>query len=306
MRSQTKASPYKNTPVVKTQKVGRRERTSRSSSDGGTLRKYLSEIGRVHLLTADDEVRLAKLAEKKDMAAKNELIEANLRLVVSVAKRYSGSGLTLQDLIQEGNLGLIRAVEKFDWRKGFKFSTYATWWIRQAITRAIANQARTIRVPAHMLETIKKVQQMQRDLLQEKGCEPTAEEIAKKVKLTPQRVNKVLEWARETVSLDCPVGGEDGSDLFDMVEDGSMLEPLDEVSELLARDDVQAVLSMLDDRERRVLELRYGLDGNSPMTLGDVGSEFGVTRERVRQIECKTLRKIKRSKQSNCLNGASE
>ncbi len=304
MRSQTKASPHKKTPVVKAKKVGNRKGTPRGVGEGNTLRKYLSEIGLVHLLTAEDEVRLAKLAEKKDMAAKNELIEANLRLVVSVAKRYSGSGLTLQDLIQEGNLGLIRAVEKFDWRKGFKFSTYATWWIRQAITRAIANQARTIRVPAHMLETIKKVQQMQRSLLQKKGCEPTAEEIAKKMKLTPDRVSKVLEWSREAVSLDCPIGGEDGSDLFDLVEDESMIEPLDEVSDLLARDDVQAVLAMLDERERRVLELRYGLDGKAPMTLDDVGSEFGVTRERVRQIECRTLRKIKRSKQSSCLNGA--
>ncbi len=305
MRSQTKAPPNSSTPVVEAQKLGVRENGHRRSGDGDTLRKYLSEIGRVSLLTAEDEVRLAKQAEKKDMAAKNEMIEANLRLVVSVAKRYSGSGMTMQDLIQEGNLGLIRAVEKFDWRKGFKFSTYATWWIRQAITRAIANQARTIRVPAHMLETIKRVQQMQRSLLQEKGCEPTAEEIAKKMKVTPDRVSKVLEWAREAVSLDCPIGGEDGSDLFDLVEDESMIEPLDEVSEMLARDDVQAVLAMLDDRERKVLELRYGLDGKAPMTLDDVGSEFGVTRERVRQIECRTLRKIKRSKQSSCLNGSS-
>lgn len=304
MRQTAKTAQPKVAPAARVSSAGVVGRNGRQSRDGDTLRRYLSEIGRVPLLTAQDEVRLAKLVEKKDMSAKNELVEANLRLVVSIAKRYSRSGLTLQDLIQEGNLGLIRAVEKFDWRKGFKFSTYATWWIRQAITRAIANQARTIRVPAHMLETIKKVKRAQKGLRQENGCEPTVEEIAKQMKLSPKRVNNVLEWARETVSLDSPIGSEDSSDLFDMIEDESSLEPLDQVSELLARDDVQAVLNMLDDRERKVLELRYGLDGQSPMTLDDVGMEFGVTRERVRQIECRTLRKLKRSKQSGCLDGA--
>ena len=302
MRAATK-TPTPGGPTSKNsnKKEGRWANPRQGHADA--LRQYLSEIGSVPLLTASDEVRLAKLAEKKSMAAKNEMVEANLRLVVSIAKRYSGSALKLQDLIQEGNLGLIRAVEKFDWRKGFKFSTYATWWIRQAITRAIANHARTIRVPAHMLETIKKVKQVQRELLQENGREGTVKEIAKKMEFSPRRVSKVLEYARDTVSLDSPIGGEEDSDLFDMVEDESTLGPMDETSRSIETQDIRVALAMLDERERRVIELRYGLYGQAPMTLDDVGTEFGVTRERVRQIESKTLRKIRLSEQSGQLNG---
>ncbi len=303
MRTTTKTSKKVAVPILKKSKKGQERWANPRRGNADTLRQYLSEIGRVPLLTAGDEVRLAKRAEKKDMAAKNELVEANLRLVVSIAKRYSGTALTMQDLIQEGNLGLIRAVEKFDWRKGFKFSTYATWWIRQAITRAIANHARTIRVPAHMLETIKKVKHVQRELLQENGRDPTVMEIADKLEFSPRRISKVLEYARDTVSLDSPIGGEEDSDLFDMVEDESTLGPMDEVSKTIETRDIRVALAMLDERERRVLELRYGLNGQTPMTLDDVGSEFGVTRERVRQIESKTLRKIRISEQSGQLNG---
>ncbi len=256
------------------------------------VRMYLREIGRVPLLTAAEEVSLAKRIERRDMAAKAQLIEANLRLVVSVAKRYVGRGLAFLDLIQEGNLGLIRAVEKFDYRKGYKFSTYATWWIRQAITRAIADQARTIRVPVHMVETINRLSRVQRQLLQDLGREPTVAEIAKELEVTPERVREIQKVAQEPISLETPVGEDEDSELGDLIEDGAIQSPADQVSKLLRREELEAVLSQLTDRERKVLELRFGLRGEEPRTLEEVGQRFGVTRERIRQIEAKTLTKL--------------
>ncbi len=256
------------------------------------VRMYLREIGRVPLLTAAEEVSLAKRIERRDMAAKAQLIEANLRLVVSVAKRYVGRGLAFLDLIQEGNLGLIRAVEKFDYRKGYKFSTYATWWIRQAITRAIADQARTIRVPVHMVETINRLSRVQRQLLQDLGREPTVAEIAKELEVTPERVREIQKVAQEPISLETPVGEDEDSELGDLIEDGAIQSPSDQVSRLLRREELEAVLSQLTDRERKVLELRFGLRGEEPRTLEEVGQRFGVTRERIRQIEAKTLTKL--------------
>jgi len=256
------------------------------------VRMYLREIGRVPLLTAAEEVSLAKRIERRDMAAKAQLIEANLRLVVSVAKRYVGRGLAFLDLIQEGNLGLIRAVEKFDYRKGYKFSTYATWWIRQAITRAIADQARTIRVPVHMVETINRLSRVQRQLLQDLGREPTVAEIAKELEVTPERVREIQKVAQEPISLETPVGEDEDSELGDLIEDGAILSPSDQVSKLLRREELESVLNQLTDRERKVLELRFGLRGEEPRTLEEVGQRFGVTRERIRQIEAKTLTKL--------------
>ena len=256
------------------------------------VRMYLREIGRVPLLTAAEEVSLAKRIERRDMAAKAQLIEANLRLVVSVAKRYVGRGLAFLDLIQEGNLGLIRAVEKFDYRKGYKFSTYATWWIRQAITRAIADQARTIRVPVHMVETINRLSRVQRQLLQDLGREPTVAEIAKELEVTPERVREIQKVAQEPISLETPVGEDEDSELGDLIEDGAIQSPSDQVSKLLRREELESVLSQLTDRERKVLELRFGLRGEEPRTLEEVGQRFGVTRERIRQIEAKTLTKL--------------
>ncbi|HTI32789.1 MAG TPA: RNA polymerase sigma factor RpoD [Miltoncostaea sp.] len=256
------------------------------------VRMYLREIGRVPLLTAAEEVSLAKRIERRDMAAKAQLIEANLRLVVSVAKRYVGRGLAFLDLIQEGNLGLIRAVEKFDYRKGYKFSTYATWWIRQAITRAIADQARTIRVPVHMVETINRLSRVQRQLLQDLGREPTVAEIAKELEVTPERVREIQKVAQEPISLETPVGEDEDSELGDLIEDGAIQSPADQVSKLLRREELESVLSQLTDRERKVLELRFGLRGEEPRTLEEVGQRFGVTRERIRQIEAKTLTKL--------------
>jgi RNA polymerase primary sigma factor len=267
------------------------------------VRSYLKRIGKVRLLTKEDEVRLAKRVEANDMAAKNALIEANLRLVVSIAKRYTGRGLTLLDLIQEGNLGLIRAVEKFDWRRGFKFSTYATWWIRQGITRALADQSRTIRIPVHMVERMNRVGRVRRALLQKNGREPTPEELAKEVEMPIGQVEEILDLGREPVSLETPVGSADGGDsrLADFIEDEAEEAPLEVVSNWLREADLEEALQSLQWRERRVLELRYGLSSGEPMTLEAIGSEVGVTRERVRQIESRTLSKLKNSREAQRL-----
>ncbi len=272
-----------------------------------TVRLYLRTIGRVSLLTREDEVRLAKRIEQNDMSAKNALIEANLRLVVSIAKRYSGRGLTLLDLIQEGNLGLIRAVEKFDWRRGFKFSTYATWWIRQAITRALADQSRTIRIPVHMVERMNRVAKAKRMLLQQHNREPTPEEIGELVEMPAKKVEEILKLGQEPVSLEAPVGGEDGdASLGDFIEDAATDRPLEIVSKRMRDDDLQKVLDSLSLRERRVIELRYGLGDKGPLTLEDIGHEVGVTRERVRQIESKTLAMLKSSGGADRLAGTAD
>jgi RNA polymerase primary sigma factor len=265
-----------------------------------SVRTYLKEIGGVSLLSAKDEVRLAKLIEKGDHDAKNALIEANLRLVVSVAKRYMGRGLNLLDLIQEGNLGLIRAVEKFDYRKGFKFSTYATWWIRQAVSRAIADQARSIRIPVHMVDAINRVTRTQRQLLQDLGRDPTSAEIGKELDLPPHKVDELIKLARETVSLEAPMGDTDAS-LADFIEDDPMTQPEAIAAEKIMREDLAKTLSGLPDRERKIIELRYGLSGREPMTLEQVGHEFGVTRERIRQMEIKTLRRLQAFRMARAL-----
>ncbi|MFA4966099.1 MAG: RNA polymerase sigma factor RpoD [Thermoleophilia bacterium] len=265
------------------------------------VRMYLREIGKVPLLTAEQEVSLARRIERQDMAAKNQLIQANLRLVVSIARRYANRGLTLLDLIQEGNLGLIRAVEKFDYRRGYKFSTYATWWIRQAVSRALADQARTIRVPVHMVETINKLIRVQRQLLQDLGREPTPEEIGADMGITPEKVREVLKISQEPVSLENPVGDEGDSQLGDFIEDESSVSPGDAVSELMQGEDLGRVLALLTARERRVLELRYGLVDGRPHTLEEVGVQFGVTRERIRQIEAKTLAKLRAYREARSL-----
>ena len=257
------------------------------------VRQYLREIGKVSLLDAEEEVELAKRYEKNERRAKDKLTESNLRLVVSIAKKYIGRGLSLLDLIQEGNQGLIRAVEKYDWRKGFKFSTYATWWIRQAITRAIADQARTIRIPVHMVETINKLYRTSRRLMQELGREPTPEEIGEQLELEPDRVREIFKIAQETTSLEAPVGEDKESFLGDFIPDESQPSPVDQASKQLLKDHLYDVLSSLSDREAKVLKLRFGLDGTKQMTLEEVGKVFGVTRERIRQIEAKALRKLK-------------
>ena len=257
------------------------------------VRMYLREIGKVPLLTAEQEVALAKRIERHDMEAKRQLIEANLRLVVSIAKKYVGRGMLFLDLIQEGNLGLIRAVEKFDYRRGYKFSTYATWWIRQAITRAIADQARTIRIPVHMVETINKLIRIQRQLTQDLGREPTAEEIAEEMGTTPEKVHEILKISQEPVSLETPIGEEEDSQLGDFIEDEDATAPVEAVSEIMQKEELNNVLNMLTHRERKVIELRFGLKGEHPRTLEEVGQKFGVTRERIRQIEAKTLAKLK-------------
>ncbi|MER6995138.1 RNA polymerase sigma factor [Streptomyces sp. NPDC000410] len=297
-----------------------------SRADTGTgpssdlFRQYLREIGRIPLLTAVEEVELArrveaglfaeaKLGNTPDLdsqlavdldklvvmgrMAKRRLIEANLRLVVSVAKRYVGRGLTMLDLVQEGNLGLIRAVEKFDYARGYKFSTYATWWIRQAMSRALADQARTIRVPVHVVELINRVVRVQRRMLQERGYEPTAEEVAAQLDLAPERVGEVLRLAQEPVSLHAPVGEEDDVALGDLIEDGDAASPVESAAFLLLREHLEAVLSTLGERERKVVQLRYGLADGRPRTLEEIGRIFGVTRERIRQIESKTLNKLR-------------
>jgi len=265
------------------------------------VRMYLKEIGKVPLLTAEEEVSLAKRIERHDMEAKRKLIEANLRLVVSIAKRYVGRGMLFLDLIQEGNLGLIRAVEKFDYRKGYKFSTYATWWIRQAITRAIADQARTIRIPVHMVETINKLIRVQRQLLQDMGREPTPEEIAAEMGTTPQKVREILKISQEPVSLETPIGEEEDSQLGDFIEDEDATMPVEAVSEIMQKEELNNVLNTLTHRERKVIELRFGLKGEHPRTLEEVGQKFGVTRERIRQIEAKTLAKLKSYRDSQRL-----
>ncbi len=264
------------------------------------VRMYLKEIGRVDLLTAEEEVRLAKRIKENDEQAGRDLAEANLRLVVSSAKRYVGRGMLFLDLIQEGNMGLIKAVEKFDHEKGFKFSTYATWWIRQAITRAIADQARTIRIPVHMVETINKLIRVQRQLLQDLGREPTPEEIGKEMELTPTKVREIQKIAQEPVSLETPIGEEDDSHLGDFIEDQEAVSPSDHAAYELLKEQLEDVLDTLTDREENVLRLRFGLDDGRTRTLEEVGKVFGVTRERIRQIEAKALRKLRhpsRSKQ---------
>jgi len=264
------------------------------------VRLYLRSIGRVPLLTREDEVRLAKRIEQNDMSAKNALIEANLRLVVSIAKRYTGRGLTLLDLIQEGNLGLIRAVEKFDYTRGYKFSTYATWWIRQAITRAIADQARTIRVPVHMVETINKLARVQRQLHQELGREATTDEIAAELGLEPERVAEIQRIAQEPVSLQSPIGEEE-SDLGDFIEDADAVVPIEAAAFIMLQDQLERVLRELAEREQRIIQLRFGLTDGHPRTLEEVGREFGVTRERIRQIESKTLAKLRHPSRAQML-----
>ncbi len=257
------------------------------------VRMYLREIGQVPLLSAEEEIELAKLVEKKDVEAKRRLTEANLRLVVSIAKRYMGRGLLFLDLIQEGNLGLIRAVEKFDHRLGYKFSTYATWWIRQAVTRAIADQARTIRVPVHAVETMNKLNRVQRELLQKSGREPTVAEIAAALGVTPNKVREIQKATQEPVSLETPVGDEEDSELGDFIQDTDADQPLEVVFRALRREELFKVLDSLPARDRKVLELRFGLKGERPRTLEEVGERFGVTRERIRQVEAKTLNRLK-------------
>jgi RNA polymerase primary sigma factor len=257
-----------------------------------SLRLYLREIGKVPLLTADQEVYLAKRIERGDMAAKTQMTEANLRLVVSIAKGYLGRGLSFLDLIQEGSLGLIRAVEKFDYRKGYKFSTYATWWIRQAVTRAIADKARTIRIPVHMVEKLNKVVHIERQLVQRLGREPRPEEIAEELEMTTEEVREILRMAQHPVSLEKPIGEEEDSALGDFVEDENTETPDEAASLTLRRSDIEVALSSLPKRERQVIELRFGLTGGQPCTLEEVGKAFGVTRERIRQIENNTLKKL--------------
>jgi len=312
--------------------VSRPARHARTTLDAGAsfdpVRMYLKEIGKVPLLTAEQEVSLAKRFEagldaetrmaegaavtpeqraslraviRDGELAKSHLIEANLRLVVSIAKRYVGRGMALLDLVQEGNLGLIRAVEKFDYTKGFKFSTYATWWIRQAITRAIADQARTIRIPVHMVETMNKVTRVQRQMLQELGREPTVEEIAEKVELTPDRVREIQRLGQDTVSLETPVGEEDDSSLGDFVEDPNATAPATAAARALLTEAIEEALEELNDRERAVVRMRFGLDDGQVRTLEEVGREFKVTRERIRQIESKTLAKLRHPTRSNRL-----
>ena len=265
------------------------------------VKMYLKDIGRVPLLTADEEVDLAKRMQENDISARKRLSEANLRLVVSIAKRYVGRGMLFLDLIQEGNLGLMKAVEKFDYQKGFKFSTYATWWIRQSITRAIADQARTIRIPVHMVETINKLTRVQRVLLQELGREPTPSEIAEKMGVDEARVVEIQKIAQDPVSLETPIGEEEDSHLGDFIEDEKTTTPSDSVASIMLKEQLCSVLDTLTPREEKVLRLRYGIDDGKPRTLEEVGKEFNVTRERIRQIEAKALRKLRHPSRSKKL-----
>ena len=265
------------------------------------VRMYLKEIGKVPLLSSDDEIELAKKIELGDELAKEKLTEANLRLVVSIAKRYVGRGMQFLDLIQEGNLGLIKAVEKFDYRKGYKFSTYATWWIRQAITRAIADQARTIRIPVHMVETINRLVRVSRQLLQELGREPSPEEVALKVDMPVERVREIIKVSQEPVSLETPIGEEEDSHLGDFIQDDQVAVPADAATFTMLHEQLMEVLDTLTEREQKVLRLRFGLDDGRPRTLEEVGREFNVTRERIRQIEAKALRKLRHPSRSKKL-----
>ena len=257
------------------------------------VRMYLKEIGRIPLLKREEEIMLAQKNEAGDKKAKDKLTQSNLRLVVSIAKKYMGRGMSFLDLIQEGNKGLIRAVEKYDWTKGFKFSTYATWWIRQAITRAIADQARTIRIPVHMVETINKLIRTQRKLMQDLGREPTDEEVGKELELTAERVREILKISQKTTSLETPIGEDDDSLLGDFIADEGQISPYEATTKQLMLENVEEVLSTLTDREAKVLKMRFGLHGAKALTLEEVGREFGVTRERIRQIESKALRKLR-------------
>ena len=265
------------------------------------VRIYLKEIGKVPLLTSDEEIELAKRMEEGDESAKTRLAEANLRLVVSIAKRYVGRGMQLLDLIQEGNLGLMKAVKKFDYRKGYKFSTYATWWIRQAITRAIADQARTIRIPVHMVETINKLLRVNRQLLQELGREPTNEEIAERMDIPVSKVREIMKISQDPVSLETPIGEEEDSHLGDFIKDENITSPADAAAFVLLKEQINEVLGTLTDREQEVLKLRFGLDDGRTRTLEEVGKEFNVTRERIRQIEAKALRKLRHPSRSRKL-----
>jgi RNA polymerase primary sigma factor len=289
---QHKSPPHEQQPVPEEEsaKAPKLDLTVEPSLD--SLRLYLREIGKVPLLTADEEVYLAKRIERGDMYAKTQMIEANLRLVVSIAKGYLGRGLSFLDLIQEGSLGLIRAVEKFDYRRGFKFSTYATWWIRQAVTRAIADKARTIRIPVHMVEKLNKVVHIERQLVQRLGREPRPEEIADELEMTCEEVREILRMAQLPVSLEKPIGEEEESSLGDFVPDEQAESPYDTATLALRREDIETALNSLPERERQVIELRFGLSGEQPQTLEEVGRAFGVTRERIRQIENNTLKKL--------------
>ncbi len=273
----------------------------RSVAVDDPVRMYLKEIGKVPLLSAEEEVELAKRMEEGDEEAKKKLCEANLRLVVSIAKRYVGRGMMFLDLIQEGNLGLIKAVDKFDWRKGFKFSTYATWWIRQAITRSIADQARTIRIPVHMVETINKLMRVQRQLIQEFGREPTPEEIAVEMDLPVEKVREIIKIAQEPVSLETPIGEEEDSHLGDFIPDDDVPAPADAAAFSMLKEQMMEVLGTLTEREQKVLKLRFGLEDGRSRTLEEVGKEFDVTRERIRQIEAKALRKLRHPSRSKKL-----
>ncbi|MEU2084005.1 RNA polymerase sigma factor [Streptomyces albus] len=322
--------PQGGAPEAESEPPAARREPAATGPSADLFRQYLREIGRIPLLTAEEEVELARrveaglFAEEKlsttpgletrlaldldrlvvmGRVAKRRLIEANLRLVVSVAKRYVGRGLTMLDLVQEGNLGLIRAVEKFDYARGYKFSTYATWWIRQAMSRALADQARTIRVPVHVVELINRVVRVQRRLLQERGYEPSAEEVAAQLELSPERVTEVLRLAQEPVSLHAPVGEEDDVNLGDLIEDGDAPSPVESAAFLLLREHLEAVLSTLGERERKVVQLRYGLLDGRPRTLEEIGHLFGVTRERIRQIESKTLTKLREHAFADQLRG---
>ncbi|MGD9552135.1 MAG: RNA polymerase sigma factor RpoD [Candidatus Caldatribacteriota bacterium] len=291
----------KSTLAISKKEAGAEPTIGRGIELDDPVKMYLKEIGQIKLLTAEEEIELAKRMEAGDEEAKRILIQSNLRLVVSIAKRYVGRGMLFLDLIQEGNMGLIRAVEKFDYRRGYKFSTYATWWIRQAITRAIADQARTIRVPVHMVETINKLVRVSRQLLQELGREPTLEEIAERMELPLEKIKEIIKTAQEPVSLESPIGKEDDSHLGDFIEDEDSPAPPKIASHTLLKEQLDSVLKTLTYREKRVLELRFGITDGHPHTLEEVGREFGVTRERIRQIEAKALRKLRHPSRSKKL-----